>query len=413
MPLLVLSDAEKKAALEAADVDLKFHLSSAKVAEAVQCALFHKGFITLPIFAGIDESRAEVRSALEQEIGLKHDADSKSRQDVALVLSAWEAARTQLHAADKMKVESLLGQAQRIVQLSELASMRKAVEADMGALYDSEVPAKSLLASKLEQLEQGCIQVEDLREVLCLEDKNLDLFNGIIEHGTGTLKIRQGKGTVPLPSCVEDLRRRHRLIGMAWMMLRTKHHTTTWLTKDTLDAYRRLSDFVLSKHVASCPILSPSGAARKPAWKLVLSFEHEIRKKAYHLLRNGDASSLALALSDAMKNPALMNLHFILPLSTSGDFMSDSWGGDQESGSWQAAGGKSKGKGKGGKGRHVYKEVKKGALKTKSKDGKKLCFRFNNGSCQEKNCGFHHACQICLEEGHGKKDCGRAGRAGA
>ena len=95
MPLLVLSGAEKTAALEAADADLKFHLSSAKVAEDVQCALFHKGFITLPIFAGMDESRSEVRIALEQEIGLKHDADTKSRQAVALILSAWEAARIQ------------------------------------------------------------------------------------------------------------------------------------------------------------------------------------------------------------------------------------------------------------------------------------------------------------------------------
>ena len=47
----------------------------------------------------------------------------------------------------------------------------------MGTLFDSEVPAKSLIAAKLEQLEQGCIQVEDLREVLCTEDKDLDLFS--------------------------------------------------------------------------------------------------------------------------------------------------------------------------------------------------------------------------------------------
>ena len=406
MPLLVLSDAEKKAALEAADADLKFHLSSAKVAEDVQCALYHKGFITLPIFAGMDESRAEVRSALGQEIGLKHDADTKSRQAVALILSAWEAARTQLQASEKMKVESKLGQAQRIVQLSELAGMRKAVEEDLGTLFDSEVPAKSLIAAKLEQLEQGCIQVEDLREVLCIEDKDLDLFSGIIEHGTGTLKIRQGKGSVPLPSCNEELRHRHRLIGMTWMMLRTKHHTTEWLTADTLDAYRRLSDFVLGKHIASCPIMS-QGGARKPAWKLVLSYEHEIRKKAYHLLRSGDAANLSSALYDAMKNPSLMNIHFMLPLNVSAEFMSDTMSADHQVGSWQPAAGRSKGKGKGGKGKQEGKEVRKSSLKTKTKDGKKLCFRFNNGSCADKNCTYYHACQICLGEGHGKKACSR------
>ena len=51
------------------------------------------------------------------------------------------------------KQQEFNGQAPRIVQLSDLAGMRKAVEKDLGALFDSEVPAKSLLAAKLEQLE--------------------------------------------------------------------------------------------------------------------------------------------------------------------------------------------------------------------------------------------------------------------
>ena len=227
--------------------------------------------------------------------------------------------------------------------------------------------------------------------MLCIEDKDLDLLNGIIEHGTATLKIRQGKGSVPLPSCNEELRHRHRLIGMTWMMLRTKHHTAEWLTAGTLDAYRRVSDFVLGKYVANCPIMS-QGGARKPAWKLVLSYEHEIRKKAYHLLRSGDAANLSSALYDAMKNPSLMNIHFMLPLNVSAEFISDTIGADHQVGSWQPAAGKSKGKG--GKGKQESKEVRKSNLKTKTKDGKKLCFRFNNGSCTDKTCAFHHACQI-------------------
>ena len=157
-----------------------------------------------------------------------------------------------------------------------MAAMRKAVEADLGPLRDSEVPAKSLVATKLEQLEQGALQAEDLREVLCLEDKDIDLFSSIVEHGTGHLKIRPGTGhlkirpgtaRVALPNCGEELRQRHRLIAVAWLMCRTKHKNEPCLTTDLLEAFRRLSDFVLGKHVANLTLMM-GGSARRPAWKL-------------------------------------------------------------------------------------------------------------------------------------------------
>lgn len=111
----------------------------------------------------------------------------------------------------------------------------------MGRLRDSEVPAKTVIAAKLEQIEQGTIQAEDLREVLCLEDKDVDLFSGIIEHGTGNLRIRPGKASVALPTCPEDLRKRHRLIAVAWALCRTKHRNQSWLSSDVIEAFRRFS----------------------------------------------------------------------------------------------------------------------------------------------------------------------------
>ena len=60
------------------------------------------------------------------EIGSKHDEDTNARQSVARLLSAWESARVQLVAEDKMKVESKLGQTPRVVQCSEMAALRKA-----------------------------------------------------------------------------------------------------------------------------------------------------------------------------------------------------------------------------------------------------------------------------------------------
>ena len=93
------------------------------------------------------------------------------------------------------------------------------VESDLGKLQDDEVPAKSLIAAKLEQIESGDLRAEDLREALCVEDTDVDLFSGIIEHGTGTLKIKPGKAR---PGTPEELRLRHHRIGLAWPIIGSK-----------------------------------------------------------------------------------------------------------------------------------------------------------------------------------------------
>lgn len=402
MPLLSLTADEQTAAMDAAGADIKYHLAEAGVPEDVQALLFHKGFISLRLFSGLDETRADVRAALATEIGLKHDADSASRLTVARILGAWESSRLQVQAEEKMRVESRLGQMPRIVQLSEHAAMRKAVEIDLGKLRDSEVPAKTVIAAKLEQIEQGTIQAEDLREVLCLEDKDVDLFSGIIEHGTGNLRIRPGKASVALPTCPEDLRKRHRLIAVAWAMCRTKHRNQSWLSSDVIEAFRRFSDHILGKHVAGCPLMV-QGVARQPAWKLVLSYEQEVRKHAYQLLRDGDETSLSDALVKACKSPELLNLHFLLPLTTSADHMSSVPSDAPGPWAWYSRDKAGKGKGKGGKDGDKD-AVKKHTLKIKTDDGKRICFKFNNGKCKG-GCGYEHVCQRCLQPGHGKKAC--------
>ncbi|CAL1155276.1 unnamed protein product [Cladocopium goreaui] len=305
----------------AASPDLKYHLSEVKVPVEVQAALFHKGFVDLQLFAGLDESRLEVRNALAVEIGLKHDECTDARQNVARLLSAWESSRAQLVAEDKMKAESKLGQTPRIVQCSEMAALRKAVEADLGKLQDDEVPAKSLIATKLEQIESGDLRAEDLREVLCVEDTDVDLFSGIIEHGTGNLKIKPGKASIAMPSTPEELRLRHRRIGIAWLMVGSKHKNQSWITPALLEAFRRFSDHIVGRHIAGFPIMA-QGVTRHPAWNLVLSYELEVRKRAYKQLRDGKHSSLQEALEDAWNSAELINKHFLVPLTASADFFS-------------------------------------------------------------------------------------------
>ena len=113
MPLTELTEEQQKVALASASSDLKFHLAEKGVPQKVQIALFHAGFTNLHLFAGMDESRTDVRGALAAEIGLKHDEDTPSRIAVASVLAAWESSRLQATTEEKLKVESRLGQSQR------------------------------------------------------------------------------------------------------------------------------------------------------------------------------------------------------------------------------------------------------------------------------------------------------------
>ncbi|CAK9089501.1 unnamed protein product, partial [Durusdinium trenchii] len=172
-------------------------------------------------------------------------------------------------------------------QLSEMAGMREVVES-LGSSLDSKV----------------CVW----------KTKGNDLLNGIIGHGSGTLKIRQVEGTVPLPTCGEELQHGHRLTGMSWLVLRT-------MSSDILEAY----GFVLGRR-ANCAI---SG---------YFANEYEIRKKAYHLVRDGvgrpPAHELALFASGQLASS---------PLQTKG------------------------------------KGVRKHALKPKTMGGKRVCFKFTNG----------------------------------
>ena len=132
---------------------------------AMQVKLFRKGFISLHIFAGIDETRAEVRQALATELPLECSTGAEARVSVALLLTAWEACRRQISVNDKNRAEAKLG-----VQRPFGSSHRVRRHARGGGkwprmLGDKELPSKSLLAQKLEQVEDNAPRVEDLRDV--------------------------------------------------------------------------------------------------------------------------------------------------------------------------------------------------------------------------------------------------------
>ena len=158
----------------------------------------------------------------------------------------------------------------------------------------------------------GCIPPVRLGAVafeLCLFAT--EAYDAIIDPASSVLKIKPGRTMTTPPKTPEELRRRHRRIGLAWEMVRSKHMNRSWLPERCTDAFRKLSDHVLGPRIADLR----SGDGRAPAWSLVLQYEAELRKHAYKFVRDAEAADLASALTMACKAPDIMNNFFIVPFT--------------------------------------------------------------------------------------------------
>ena len=124
---------------------------------------------------------------------------------------------------------------------------------------------------RLEQIELNQPAAENLTEVASLEDSELEAFSAVVDPATNVLKIKAGKALTNLPANAEELRLRHRRIGLCWDFLATRHALRSWLQANITDLFRRFSDYVLGSQVAG---LSAGGVS--PSWSLVLNFEGEI-----------------------------------------------------------------------------------------------------------------------------------------
>ena len=248
-----------------ADSALLFLMDEAGVSSDTQKKIYQGGFDTLISFAGLDETSAGVRAALKQ-FGLDVETSLAIRKEVALLVGVWESAKTQRAMQVKQKLDANASGPARLIQTTEYAAMRSAVEATQGSLRDKEAPSKSLVASKLEQLEDGAPVAEDLREATSFEDSAVEAYSAVVDPGSNFLRIRPGKSTTTPPSNPEELRLRHRRLGLAWAFVKSRHANRAWINASIVDDFRKLSDHVLGSTVAGLRTSAGVG----PSWSLAL-----------------------------------------------------------------------------------------------------------------------------------------------
>ena len=136
---MTVSDKDILAKVES---ELKFHMDEARVPQDVQLLVYKCGYDSMRIFAGLDDTKEAVRSALKEELPLDYTASPEKRRNMALLLSVWDTCRLQLSVQEKHKSEAKLGTHTRLIQTTEHASLRSAIEAVHGDLCDKAVPSK-------------------------------------------------------------------------------------------------------------------------------------------------------------------------------------------------------------------------------------------------------------------------------
>ena len=394
----MISAAQKAAALAKGSSDLSFLLGAESVDEDSQAKLYHIGVLTIPQFAVLAADEREFRDLLKDEFELDKDASLEQRVKVGNFLIAFQRAQTRTTKESELEAEYTAKRMTRPLKASEYAGMKAAWESRWWKLDDKNIPARSYLEERCDQLESGDFHVEALSKVINREE---DLDPGVqtFFDGTGKLQLRKGSSEVALPSTPEQLRFRLKIWGTGIQMIALKHSNQGCLQDLSPQDVEDYLSYLLGEHVYGLTGKTPSGdTVAAPSWPQLLVYELQIRKHMYDLMVN-KGTKAPDALKAAYRDSVVKERHFTTPIALSATSKQpfDSYSATRmNKGSGKGKGGK--GSGKKGTGPYSGKrEGKSGGKGTKSKSKFGECYPYNNHweRCTRKNCPFPHLCSRC------------------
>lgn len=380
-------------ALRLGNSDLRFTLSKNDVGDAVQAKFFTNGVTSIQKFSSFFRDQADLVTVLANDFQLDAAASLQDRAQVASVICAWEETKTKTKRQAEMEAEMDSREWTKPIPMGDYVQMRNSFQQLMGQTEDRMTPSKEYMEKKLQELENGEFRAETLSEVVSKDEIDPDVLVPVFD-AKGSLTVKKGASTVPLPTGPEQLRRRLTVMQNCLMMLAMKHANHEELQDIKKDTFDRDKDYLLGDYVWGLSSTDLQGQQiQTPPWSLILSYEQAIRKRAYSFMVL-EKLKLGAALEKAWKCAVTKERHFITPLSL---YSKRSYSSGQNPGTWSP-----KGKGKG-------KSLSKGSNQSKGKgqspSGEKICFRFNQGKCSYKKCKFAHICDKCFKSGHNRLNC--------
>ena len=385
-------------ALKLGSSDLRFTLSRNDVPDDLQASFFTNGVTNVAKFSSFFRDEADLIQVLANSFNLDSNASLTNRAQVAAVICSWNETRTKAKRQAEVEAEMDTREWTKPIPTGDYVQIRNAFQSVMGQIEDKVTPAKEYLEKKLQELENGNFRAENLSEVVSKDEIDPDVLVPIFD-AKGSLSVKKGTSSVPLPTGPEQLRRRLSVMQNCLIMLAIKHVNREELQDITKALFERYKDYLLGEYVWGLSSTDLNGQQiQTPPWSLVLSYEQAIRKKAYNLMVN-ERLRFGTALEQAWKCPTTKERHFITPLALYSKRSYPPPHPHQQSspGHWSPKG-KGKGKGKG-------KSLSGGQGPTTAPNGDKICIRFNLGKCQYKKCKFKHICNKCFKAGHNALNC--------
>ena len=361
------------------------------------------------------------------------------RVTLAKVLAAWESSQihckkvAETHAEQDMRLEP------KLLPASEIQGMRRAFQAKHWKLESTEVPSRQYLERLRDQLEKNEYTVEKLSEVTDRESQDPDTAKITFTAG-GDMRSVKAKSERPLPRNSEELRSRVVLMGTAWIMVSLSQGGTNAASDVTPQLWQDYLKYLLGEKVAQLGFKDPATGnhmGTAPSWRLLLSYELSIRRKALEDVTDG--MTYGAALRAAWKDSETKQVHFTTPLALELAMGRQKGGGGSGSGSSglhfppalagmppqraldDEPAGESKRQAqkrkeaerKAAAKRKAEEEAAAAAKKQKKEahartpDGKQLCFAYNGGKgCKKNGCKSLHACRICFGE-HSMRTCNK------
>ena len=406
MPYAVLTPEEANVTLRAMEPDLAFVLEDNGVSELGRASL-GRVVKTLAQFKNLADDRTQWRTLMREEFKIDDSDGLAGKAEISAVISAWEAAEAWKATKDKADADDRLMGRARTLKPNDFTKTRLSFEALYGQVDDMYVPARAFVEVLQQQLEEGEFRADSLSEMPSITECEGEPELTPTMSKDGIVKFRRTAKIGNLqPGSPEQLRRRLRILGNAYMFVKLRHPAHAVLRSTAPEVWLDYCDYILSPRVAAVEIKDDMGrAVGAPPWHLVCSYEHQIRRKmCWHI--NTAGLDIKQALKMACTDPELKQEHFTTPMAVSvrylpprGDGMSRS---SVPSGSADNRPVKNKLK---AKDRKAGKGGSKGSgkakpsgikFKIKGPDGTLICYAFNNsGERCKGDCGKLHICQVC------------------
>ena len=281
--------------------DLRFTLSRNDVSDELQAAFYTNGVTTVQKFSSFFRSEDDLIAVLRDSFAVDSNTGLQERAQVASVMS-WRETQAKQKRQAEGEAEMDTREWTKPIATGDYINLRNAFMKVHGRIEDRVTPSKEYLEKKLQELENGEFRAELLSEVVSKDEVDPDVMVPIFD-AKGSLSVKKGTTSVPLPTGPEQLRRRLTVMLHGLMMLVLKHSNREEIQDVSRDLFERYKDYILGDYVWGLSSTDLQGnQVQTPPWSLILSYEQIIRKRAYSLMIS-DHLKLGSALEQAWKCP--------------------------------------------------------------------------------------------------------------